>query len=592
MKAKFKNPTQVGCELNMKKLQKNPSSPVLQILSEIKGPVAVMFLLGLLINALQLTGSLHMMQVYDRVLASRSVSTLMALTLISVFLVALFGVLEACRSYALTGIGGIIEQRLSGPVFNQMFFRSSLTGSDQAAAQPLRDLEQIRTFISANGLTTLLDIPSIPVFFAILYFLHPMFAALGAVAILLVIGTAVGQAALSTKKLAQSSSENIRSFALLESSLQNAEAATAMGMRANIWARWQQRHVAMLNQQEDASRIAGGGAALIKFLQLIFAAVLTMGLGAFLVLEQSITPGVMIVATFVLARALAPSFQAVTLWQSAANARSAHQRLCAFMSSGVLEKKGMELPAPKGALSVENLVLSIPGSRVALLRGVTFSLQAGESLAIVGGSGAGKSTLARGILGIWPPSGGAVRLDGADLSRMPREQVGRYIGYLPQDVELFEGSVAENIARLGDVDAEKVVAAATAAGLHELVLRLPQGYDTQLGAGGRGLSPGQRQRIGLARALYDEPRFIVLDEPNSNLDGAGEAALSTALEGLRASGVTTVTITHRPNILTIVDKILLLRDGQVEAFGPREEILPRLTRPAKIARPVKAIANS
>ena len=575
----------------MKKLQKN-SSPLLQILSEIKGPVAVMFLLGLLINALQLTGALHMMQVYDRVLASRSISTLVAMTLISVFLVALFGVLEACRGYALTGIGGIIEHRLAGPVFNQTFFRSSLTGNDQAAAQPLRDLEQIRTFISANGLTTLLDIPSVPVFFAILYFLHPMFAALGAVAILLVIGTAIGQAALSSQKLAQSSSENIRSFALLESSLQNAEAATAMGMRANIWARWQQRHVAMLNQQEDASRIAGGGAALIKFLQLIFAAVLTMGLGAFLVLEQSITPGVMIVATFVLARALAPSFQAVTLWQSAANARSAHQRLCAFMSSGMFEKKGMELPAPKGALSVENLVLSIPGSRVALLRGVTFSLQAGESLAIVGGSGAGKSTLARGILGIWPPSGGAVRLDGADLSRMPWEQIGRYIGYLPQDVELFEGSVAENIARLGDVDAEKVVAAATAAGLHELVLRLPQGYDTQLGAGGRGLSPGQRQRIGLARALYDEPRFIVLDEPNSNLDSAGEAALSTALKGLRASGVTTVTITHRPNILTIVDKILLLRDGQVEAFGQREEILPRLTRPAKIARPVKAIANS
>jgi ABC-type protease/lipase transport system fused ATPase/permease subunit len=272
--------------------------------------------------------------------------------------------------------------------------------------------------------------------------------------------------------------------------------------------------------------------------------------------------------------------------------RAAHRRLCDFLSAAPAEKQGMSLPAPQGALAVENLVLAVPGTDIVVLRGVSFALQPGESLAVIGPSAAGKSSLARALLGIWPPRGGAVRLDGADLARIPRDQVGQYLGYLPQDVELFEGTVAENIARLGAVDSDKVVAAARDAGLHDLILHLPEGYDTALGPGGRGLSPGQRQRVGLARALYGATQFVVLDEPNSNLDADGEAALAMALGRLREKGVTTVIITHRANILAAVDKILLMRAGAVEAFGRRDEILPRLTRPAQPPRPITAIAKN
>ncbi len=385
----------------------------------------------------------------------------------------------------------------------------------------------------------------------------------------------------------------MQAYAFVEASIRNAETAEAMGMRHSVWQRWQQRHLAMLNQQQTASQIAGSFAAIIKFLQLSLTGVLALGLGALLVIEQAITPGAMIVASFILARALAPSMQIVALWQQATNARAAHRRLRDFMAAAPAEKQGMKLPAPQGVLAVENLMLAVPGTETLVLRGMSLSLAAGESLAVIGPSAAGKSSLARGLLGIWPARAGAVRLDGADLSRMPREQIGAHLGYLPQDVELFEGTVSENIARLGAVDPEKVVAAARDAGLHDLILHLPEGYDTLLGPGGRGLSPGQRQRIGLARALYGSPRFVVLDEPNSNLDSEGEAALAAALGRLRQDGVTTVIITHRASILAAVDKILILRAGQVEAFGRRDEILPRLTRPAQNPppRPLAAIGQ-
>lgn len=570
---------------------KATTSPVLAILGEMKGALALLFAVGFIVNLLQLTGSVYMMQVYDRVLASQSEATLLALTLISLFLIAIYGFLEGCRSFALIGLGRLIDRRLSSRVFEALFVQGSLRGSDRVGAQPLRDLEQVRNFISTTGLTTSLDAPWIPVFLLILYVVHPWFAAFGTIAVLMVIGSAVIQALLSTKKLAEASNTNVQAYAFMEASIRNAETAEAMGMRQGVWQRWQQRHLAMLNQQQTASQIAGSFSAVIRFLQLALTGVLTLGLGALLVIEQSITPGAMIVATFILARALAPSMQVVALWQQAMTARAAHRRLCEFLATAPAEKQGMKLPAPQGALAVENLILAVPGTDTIVLRGVSLALEPGESLAVIGPSAAGKSSLARALLGIWPPRAGAVRLDGADMARMPRDQVGDHLGYLPQDVELFEGTVAENIARLGAVDSEKVVVAAKDAGLHDLILHLPEGYDTPLGPGGRGLSPGQRQRIGLARALYGSPKLVVLDEPNSNLDSDGEAALAAALGRLRIDGITTVIITHRANILAAVDKILLLRAGAVEAFGRRDEILPRLTRPAQPPRPVSAIVN-
>ena len=558
-------------------LHKGSASPVYAILGEMKGALALLFAIGFVVNLLQLTGSVYMMQVYDRVLTSQSEATLLALTLISLFLIALYGILECCRSFALIGLGRLIDRRLSSRVFEALFVHGSLRGSDRVGAQPLRDLEQVRSFVSTTGLTTSLDVPWIPVFLVILYIVHPFFAFFGTVAVFIVIGSALAQAFLSTKKLAEASNNNVQAYAFVEASIRNAETAEAMGMRSGVWRRWQERHLAMLNQQQTASQIAGSFSSVIKFLQLALTGVLTLGLGALLVIEQAITPGAMIVATFILARALAPSMQVVALWQQAMNARAAHRRLCDFLSAAPAEKQGMSLPAPQGALAVENLVLAVPGTDIVVLRGVSFALQPGESLAVIGPSAAGKSSL---------------RLDGADLARIPRDQVGQYLGYLPQDVELFEGTVAENIARLGAVDSEKVVAAARDAGLHDLILHLPEGYDTALGPGGRGLSPGQRQRVGLARALYGATQFVVLDEPNSNLDADGEAALAMALGRLREKGVTTVIITHRANILAAVDKILLMRAGAVEAFGRRDEILPRLTRPAQPPRPITAIAKN
>lgn len=324
---------------------KATTSPVLAILGEMKGALALLFAVGFIVNLLQLTGSVYMMQVYDRVLASQSEATLLALTLISLFLIAIYGFLEGCRSFALIGLGRLIDRRLSSRVFEALFVQGSLRGSDRVGAQPLRDLEQVRNFISTTGLTTSLDAPWIPVFLLILYVVHPWFAAFGTIAVLMVIGSAVIQALLSTKKLAEASNTNVQAYAFMEASIRNAETAEAMGMRQGVWQRWQQRHLAMLNQQQTASQIAGSFSAVIRFLQLALTGVLTLGLGALLVIEQSITPGAMIVATFILARALAPSMQVVALWQQAMTARAAHRRLCEFLATAPAEKQGMKLPA-------------------------------------------------------------------------------------------------------------------------------------------------------------------------------------------------------------------------------------------------------
>lgn len=553
-------------------------SPVADLLGQMKGALLVLLLIGLCINVLQLTGSLYMLQVYDRVLASQSESTLLALTVLAVGLIAVYGLLEGCRTLALIGLGRIMDKVLASRVFDTMF-RATVLNRRNFGVQPLRDLEQVRNFVSTHGLTSTLDIPWIPVFIVVLYILHPYFALFGIACVVLFVAIAVTQAFMATKRLSQASNTNVEAYAFAEASIRNAEATEAMGMRSGVWSRWQERHLGMLGQQEQASRIAGGFSATLKFLQLALTGVIALGLGALLVIEQKITPGVMIVATMILARAIAPTMQIVGLWQQMTAARTAHRRLRDFLDILPAEMERMPLPPPKGELSVEGLVLGVPGQEP-ILRGVSFALAPGESLAVIGPSAAGKSTLARGLLGIWPPLAGCTRLDGADISRIQRAQIGPHIGYLPQDVELFEGSVSENIARLGEVDPKAVVRAAQEAGLHDMILQLREGYDTVLGSNGGGLSPGQRQRIGLARALYGNPCFVVLDEPNSNLDTDGEGALSKALMGLREKKVTTVIITHRASVLASVDKILVLRAGKVETFGRREEVLPRLTRQA------------
>lgn len=553
-------------------------SPIAGVLIQMKVAVFVLLLVGLFINILQLTGSLYMLQVYDRVLASQNEATLLALTILAIGLIAIYAMLEGCRSTALIGVGRVMDRVVASRVFDALF-RATALNKGGVGVQPLRDLEQIRNFVATHGITSTLDVPWIPVFVVILWILHPAFGVFGLVCVALFVGLAVTQALLATSRLRQASNTNVRAYAFAEASVRNAEVAEAMGMRSGVWRRWQERHLAMLDQQEQASRVAGAFAASLKFLQLALTGVLGLGLGALLVLEQQITPGAMIVATMILGRAVAPTTQVVGLWQQMSAALASHRRLCDFLDTVTPEVERMPLPPPKGELIVEGLVLGQSG-RELIIRGVSFSLTVGESLAIIGPSAAGKSTLVRGLLGIWPPLSGSARLDGADISRIQRAQIGPHIGYLPQDVELFDGTISENIARLGEVDPEMVVRAAEEAGLHNLILHLPEGYDTVLGSSGAGLSPGQRQRIGLARALYGHPRLVILDEPNSNLDTEGEASLSRALSILREKKVTCIVVTHRASVLAAVDKILILRAGQAEAFGRREEILPRLTRPA------------
>jgi PrtD family type I secretion system ABC transporter len=502
------------------------------------------------------------------------------------------GILEAARSFALIGLSTVLDHKFSNHIFAAMFESSGLSHNARETTQPMRDFEVVKNFLATKAFAGFLDIPWIPVFAVFLYWVHPALGTFAILVTLVMFGATVWQSRMGSSAKADSAEIAAREYSFAQAGIRNSDVAQGMGMYSPIHERWYQLHQRTLTVASKQAEIEARFSVFTNSAQIIIPMILTIGLAALLVLENEITAGTMFVASFLIQRLMAPTMMFMSAWQQAMNARAAHRRLCEFMLAAPVQKQGMELPTPQGSLSVENLVLSIPGTDNLVLRGVSFVLPAGESLAVIGPSAAGKSTLARGLLGIWPPRAGAVRLDGADLSRMAREHVGKHLGYLPQDVELFEGTVAENIARLGEVDAEKVVASAKTAGLHDLILHLPDGYDTPLGPGGRGLSPGQRQRIGLARALYGEPRFVVLDEPNSNLDSEGEAALAAALERLRAARITTVIITHRANILAAVDKILLMRAGQVEAFGRRDDILPKLTRPAQSPRPVAAIGNN
>lgn len=532
--------------------------------------VMALFLIACVVNVLQLTSSIYAMQIYDRVLTSRSEATLLALTLLAVGLVAMSGVLEVCRSFALVGVNRWADARWSRRIFDALF--AGVPAAATPGSQALRDFDTVRNFLLGPGLAALLDVPFIPVFLFFLFVIHPSFGVLGLTAVIGVVGAAAWQAALSTRGLAEASAANVRAYGFLDAALRNADATEAMGMREAVFRRWSAHHDAMTGLQQRTSRIAALFSTGIKGAQTIIAGILTLGIGALLAIEQLISPGTLIVASFVLARALGPGLQAVGLWQQGVAALAAHRRLQAFLEQSPQAKEAMPLPVPEGRLQAERLFVTAPGGRP-ILQGVEFALEPGESVAVVGPSAAGKTTLARALLGVMPPRSGVVRLDGADMALMPREQIGPHAGYLPQSVELFEGTVAENIARLGEADPAAVVDAARTAGVHDMILRLPEGYDTKLGPGGMGLSPGQRQRIGLARAVYGGPRLVVLDEPDSNLDADGQTALLAALRTLRTRRTTTVVVSHRPAVLAEVDKVLVLQEGRVVRFAPRAEVV-------------------
>lgn len=571
-------------------MSSKPKSELRQALDDCRGGFYAAALFSFFINILVLTPSIYMLQVYDRVLTSRSEITLLMLTLIAVGMMAVMAILEMVRSRVLVRVGNRMDEKINSRLFRAVYERS-LRVPLTSRTQPLSDLLTLRQFLTGQGLFAFFDAPWAPFFIIIGFLLHPLIGFIGLVGAVLLFIMALLTDLVSRSPLEQANREAMQANLFAENNLRNAEVLEAMGMLPGIQQRWQERHNRMLALQAQASDRAGVISAITKMIRIALQS-LILGAGAWLAIEQIVTPGVMIAASIMMGRAFAPVEQAIGMWKGLLAARSSYQRLDELLLRIPAPVDPMELPAPNGNLSLEGVVAVPPGSQVPTLKQVTLQVDAGEIVGVIGPSAAGKSTLARVIVGVWPAISGKVRLDGADIMTMDRVRLGPHIGYLPQDVELFTGTVAENIARFGEIDSDKVIEAAQMAGVHDMILRLPKGYDTQLGEAGRALSAGQRQRVGLARALYGCPALVVLDEPNSNLDEEGEGALVQALTQLKQRGSTALIIAHRPHVLTAVDKILVMRDGMIQMYGPRSEVMAKFVRPVQAPQKVEAVTQA
>ena len=527
------------------------------------------------INLLTLTSSIYMMQVYDRVLASRSGPTLLYLTLFAGACLATLAALEVVRSRLLVRLGARFDAQLSGLVFMR-----TLTGG--RTGQGLRDLDQLRGFLTGQHILSLLDAPWMPIYIGLVYLLHPWLGHVALAGGVLLFLLALWNERDTREPLGEAGRQMAAGTQFAEISARNAEAIRAMGMLPGLTALWRKRHDLGIGLQGVASDRAANVAAVAKALR-FFLQIAILGVGAWLVIQQECTGGVMIASSIVMGRGLAPVEAAIGGWRGFLQARESYGRLLKGFGNDGADAQTMALPRPEGKLVFESVSGGPPDLRKFTVSNLSFTLEAGQVLGITGPSAAGKSTLARLAVGVWRPGAGVVRLDGVNIADWNREDVGPHIGYLPQDIELFPGTVAENIARFGGVDPDKVVDAAQLAGAHQVILELPQGYDTPIGPAGVNLSGGQRQRIGLARAFYGRPPMIVLDEPTSNLDAEGEAAVRQAMEALRGQS-TVVVIAHRPAVLGGTDRLMVVLKGQIANYGPTSEVMPLITRRV-IARP-------
>lgn len=557
-----------------------------QLEKTLKGTRNSFFYVGIFsffINMLMLVPSLYMLQVYDRVMNSRSVETLVLITIIVAVLFAVMGVLELIRARILVRIGNKMDSELNSHLFDVIFQLARLNPG-KSSSQPLSDLTKLRQFMTGNGVFAFFDSPWFPIYLFVMYLFSPWFAAFAifAASVLLVI-TIINNS--STKKaLEEANMMNSQSMNYVNKNLYNAEIVHAMGMNNNIRNRWLQKHTKFLAIQSGASDVAGKWANMSKTLRQFFQA-LTYGIGAYLAINGMISAGMIIAGAVLLGRALAPLDLLTNSWKGFSDARGAYGRLNELLKHFPEIPETMELPTPKGDIKIEGIVVAPPNSKEPTLKGINMHIPAGNVVGIIGPSASGKSTLARAVLGVWPLYGGKVRLDGADVHHWNSIELGQHIGYLPQDVELFEGSISENISRFEEVDPQEVVEAAKVAGVHEMILKLPEGYDTLVGTGGATLSGGQRQRIGLARAMYRKPPVIVLDEPNSNLDEEGERGLVNAIMAMKQNKSTVILITHRPSILNVVDSIAVLSQGTLAMYGSKEEVMKSLQQKALGAAP-------
>jgi len=531
-----------------------------------------------LLNILMLSGSFFMLLVYDRVLPSQSVPTLVSLMGLIVVIYLFQGVLDLIRSRILVRIGAALDVALSGRVYDalaRMSLRARVIGD---GLQPLRDLDQVRAFMGGVGPTAFFDLPWMVIYIAVCFAFHWLIGTAALAGALILIGLTFLTERLTREPVREATAHGARRNVLADSARRNAEVLQALGMRGRIETSWRGANDAFLRSQQRASDVAGGLGVSTKAFRMMLQS-FVLAVGAWLVIKQQATGGVIIAASILTARALAPVELAIGSWKGFVAARQSWARLEALLAALPREAPRTPLPTPSQSLTVETLSVGPPGVAKVIVSDIAFGLAAGDALGVIGPSAGGKSTLGRALVGVWRPLRGAVRLDGAVLDQWDAEAIGARIGYVPQDAELIEGTVAQNIGRFDpSADAAAIIAAATLAGVHDLILRLPWGYETPVGQNGAELSAGQRQRIALARALYGDPFLVVLDEPNSNLDAEGEQALTAAILGLRARGAIVVVIAHRPSALAAVNLVLFIADGRMQAFGPRDEVLAKVTR--------------
>ena len=543
-------------------------------------------------NVLMLTGAIFMMEIYDRVLPSRSVPTLVALCIIAAALFIALGVLDTIRSRIMVRIGASLDDALSARVYETLVRLPLRAGGRSDALQPLRDLDNLRSFLSGMGPIALFDLPWIPVYLAICFLFHFWIGFTALIGALILIGLTVLTEIWSRRPTQEASHYAHSRNGLAEISVRNAEALTAMGMIGRIAARWSEANRRYMAGQRNASDVSGGLGAVAKVLRMMLQSAV-LAVGAWLVINGQASAGVIIAGSILSARALAPVDLAIANWKGFIAARLSWRRLTKLLAAFPPQEEVMPLQPPVKSLSVEAVSAMPPGQQKAVLQDISFTLQAGAALGIIGPSASGKSSLARVLVGVWPALRGNVRLDGAALTQWNGEALGRHIGYLPQDVELLTGTVAQNIARFErDADPDAVIAAAKAAGVHDLIVNLRDGYETEVGEQGTALSAGQAQRIALARALYRDPFLVVLDEPNSNLDAEGDEALARAILGVRSRGGIVVVIAHRPSAIAGVDQVLMLREGRVHALGPKDDILSKVLQRPAAARPLKVVPEA